>query len=72
MIRWLILAMTLGGCQERARSPEYFASHPDEAAEVAKACGRGTKSGDECANARAAMSTIEREARMKLYLRSFK
>jgi len=71
-MRPLLLAVALAACHPAPRSAEHFARHPEETAKVVVACERGDLRGKECVHAREGRSTIEREARMELYRRSFR
>jgi hypothetical protein len=50
-----------------ARPPQYFEVHIDEARQVIAACRKGAVRGDECANAKTAIVTVESKERFRRF-----
>lgn len=72
MTRLIIcVATVLAGCGPAPRSPAYFEAHPEETARILAQCAGAAPAPRECPNAREGQSSIDRNARMQLYRRSF-
>ncbi|NWK97371.1 hypothetical protein DM806_17190 [Sphingobium lactosutens] len=50
------------------RGTQYFAAHLDEARQVVAQCAQGTARGDECANAKQAVTEAEGRERFKKFM----
>lgn len=67
----LLLLGALAACSPQPRSASYFEGHPEEAAQAVADCAAGTHRGEECVNAKAGASEIQRKARMDAYKKNF-
>lgn len=72
MIRWLfVLAVSLAACTPQARSRQYFADHPAEAARIVSECKTGATRGPECDNAEAGVLADQADKEMRFFKKSF-
>ena len=67
----LPLLALLAACEPQPTSRSDFAAHPDAARRVAEACRRSGRADAHCANAEAGLGDAARDARIKLYKKSF-
>lgn len=68
--KFIIITATsilLSACGDKVYDVDYYSSHLDEAQEVAKKCASGDMTGDNCTNAKTAISKNSQKAWMEKY-----
>ncbi|MGA0608347.1 EexN family lipoprotein [Phenylobacterium sp. VNQ135] len=67
----LLAAVAAASCTPQVRDVTYFEANPEVTAKVVADCAAGAHRGEECANARAAASSLRRDQRMDAYKKNF-
>lgn len=67
LITLVSVCLFLSACGDKVYDVEYYSSHLDEAQEVTKKCASGDMTGDNCTNAKTAISKNSQKAWMEKY-----